>query len=145
MKLGLSFAIATTAIFGISKQSFGFVARSTSRHYYSPILFHTPIRETTSLLRMSSTTTTTPDVSRFMSGERPSGTKEYVMQQTMLRVKDPMKSLEFYCDVLGFKLVMFSEFPQWDFNVYASFIIMLYLNIKTRLVVYLLFLFHCYL
>ena len=69
---------------------------------------------------MSSTTeTTTPDVSRFMSGDRPEGTKDYVMQQTMIRVKDPMKSLEFYCDALGFKLVMFREFPQWGFNVYV--------------------------
>jgi len=40
------------------------------------------------------------------------------MQQTMIRVKDPEKSLEFYCDVLGFKLIMFREFPQWEFNVY---------------------------
>merc|ERR1719343_968278 len=36
----------------------------------------------------------------------------------MIRVKDPLKSLEFYCDVLGFRLVMFREFPQWEFNVY---------------------------
>jgi len=36
----------------------------------------------------------------------------------MFRVKDPVKSLEFYCDVLGFKLLMYKEFPQWGFNVY---------------------------
>jgi len=58
------------------------------------------------------------DVSRFMVGPRPGGTSEYVMQQTMIRVKDPQDSLEFYCDVLGFKLVMYREFPQWKFNVY---------------------------
>jgi len=58
------------------------------------------------------------DVSRFMTGERPDGTSDFVMQQTMIRVKDPERSLEFYCDVLGFKLVMFREFPQWNFNVY---------------------------
>ena len=40
------------------------------------------------------------------------------MQQTAIRVKDPAKSLEFYCDVLGFNLVMHREFPQWEFNVY---------------------------
>ncbi len=67
---------------------------------------------------MSSSTTTSPDVSRFTAGERPEGTKDYIMQQTMMRVKDPMKSLEFYCDILGFKLVMYREFPQWGFNVY---------------------------
>jgi len=40
------------------------------------------------------------------------------MQQTMVRVKDPVESLAFYCDVLGFNLVMHREFPQWEFNVY---------------------------
>ena len=53
-----------------------------------------------------------------MTGDRPEGTKDYVMQQTMIRVKDPIVSLKFYCDVLGFKLVYYSEFPQWGFNVY---------------------------
>eukprot|EP00546_Thalassionema_frauenfeldii_P011613 CAMPEP_0178927086 /NCGR_PEP_ID=MMETSP0786-20121207/18954_1 /TAXON_ID=186022 /ORGANISM="Thalassionema frauenfeldii, Strain CCMP 1798" /LENGTH=206 /DNA_ID=CAMNT_0020602403 /DNA_START=140 /DNA_END=760 /DNA_ORIENTATION=- len=58
------------------------------------------------------------DVSQFMGGDRPAEAKDYIMQQTMIRVKDPMKSLEFYCNVLGFKLVMYREFPQWEFNVY---------------------------
>ncbi|EED96699.1 predicted protein, partial [Thalassiosira pseudonana CCMP1335] len=53
-----------------------------------------------------------------MAGPRPDGTENFVMQQTMMRVKDPKKSLEFYCDVLGFKLIHYSEFPQWKFNVY---------------------------
>ncbi|KAL7510632.1 hypothetical protein ACHAXN_007625 [Cyclotella atomus] len=59
-----------------------------------------------------------PDVSPFMNGPRPDETKEYIMQQTMVRVKDPVKSLEFYCNVLGFRLIHYSEFPQWKFNVY---------------------------
>ncbi|CAB9523690.1 Lactoylglutathione lyase [Seminavis robusta] len=67
---------------------------------------------------LSSSTTDQPDVSRFVTGSRPAGTEQYVMQQTMVRVKDPIKSLEFYCDILGFRLVMFREFPQWEFNVY---------------------------
>mmetsp|Transcript_27828 Transcript_27828/g.76600 ORF Transcript_27828/g.76600 Transcript_27828/m.76600 type:complete len:239 (-) Transcript_27828:2253-2969(-) len=58
------------------------------------------------------------DVSKWMTGDRPQETKDYVMQQTMLRVKNPKKSLEFYCDVVGFKLVMYREFPQWGFTVY---------------------------
>jgi len=61
---------------------------------------------------------TMPDVSKWFTQARPDETKDYVMQQTMVRVKDPIKSLEFYCDVLGFNLVMFREFPQWGFNVY---------------------------
>jgi lactoylglutathione lyase len=54
-----------------------------------------------------------------MTGDRPAETKDYVMQQTMIRVKDPVASLNFYCNVLGFKLLMYSEFPQWGFNVYV--------------------------
>eukprot|EP00316_Scyphosphaera_apsteinii_P012741 CAMPEP_0119321732 /NCGR_PEP_ID=MMETSP1333-20130426/56290_1 /TAXON_ID=418940 /ORGANISM="Scyphosphaera apsteinii, Strain RCC1455" /LENGTH=223 /DNA_ID=CAMNT_0007328773 /DNA_START=99 /DNA_END=770 /DNA_ORIENTATION=- len=58
------------------------------------------------------------DVSQFFSNPKPEATKDYIMQQTMIRVKDPQRSLAFYCDVLGFNLVMFREFPQWSFNVY---------------------------
>ena len=36
----------------------------------------------------------------------------------MVRVKDPKASLDFYCNVLGFKLLMYKELPQWKFNVY---------------------------
>ena len=68
--------------------------------------------------RMMSMGTTTPDVTKYYSQARPDDTKDYVMQQTMIRCKDPLKSLEFYCDVLGFNLVMHREFPQWGFNVY---------------------------
>lgn len=67
---------------------------------------------------MSSFANTSPDVSKYFTQPRPEATKEYIMQQTMIRVKDPVKSLEFYCDVLGFNLVMAREFPQWGFNVY---------------------------
>ena len=56
------------------------------------------------------------DVSKYYTAPRPDATKDYVMQQTMLRVKDPAKSLEFYCDVLGFNMVMHREFPQWEFK-----------------------------
>ena len=119
MKFVSSFAAAaTTGIISLSKHSLGFVYASKSVSHQSihkAATFRKP-----SFVRMSSTTeSTTPDVSRFMSGGRPEGTKDYIMQQTMIRVKDPMKSLEFYCDVLGFKLVMYREFPQWSFNVYV--------------------------
>ena len=49
------------------------------------------------------------DVSSYMAGPTPEGTEDYIMQQTMFRVKDPKKSLDFYCDVLGFKLIHYSE------------------------------------
>ena len=55
---------------------------------------------------------------KYFSTPRPAETKEYIMQQVMVRVKDPEKSLKFYCEVLGFNLVMYREFPQWEFAVY---------------------------
>ena len=58
------------------------------------------------------------DVSSYMNGPQPEGTEDYIMQQTMIRVKDPKASLDFYCNVLGFKLLMYKELPQWKFNVY---------------------------
>ena len=67
---------------------------------------------------MSSAAVEQPDVSKYMTQPRPAETKDYIMQQTMIRVKDPEASLRFYCDVLGFNLVMYREFPQWSFNVY---------------------------
>jgi lactoylglutathione lyase len=39
-------------------------------------------------------------------------------QQTMLRVKDPVKSLPFYTDLLGFKLIDKLDFPHFAFTVY---------------------------
>jgi len=58
------------------------------------------------------------DASKYITQQRPEATKDFIMQQTMVRVKDPAKSLAFYCDVLGFNLIMYREFPQWGFNVY---------------------------
>ena len=59
-----------------------------------------------------------PDVSRYYAKPRDAATAGYIMQQTMVRVKEPKASLDFYCDVLGFNLIMMRSFPQWSFNVY---------------------------
>jgi len=40
------------------------------------------------------------------------------MQQTMMRVKDPQASLDFYINKLGYNLVWFKDFDQWGFSVY---------------------------
>lgn len=39
-------------------------------------------------------------------------------QQTMLRIKDPSKTLPFYSDLLGFTLIDKFDFPQWKFCLY---------------------------
>ena len=38
--------------------------------------------------------------------------------QTMLRIKDPQKSLEFYQKQLGFTLIDTMDFPQYKFSLY---------------------------
>jgi lactoylglutathione lyase len=45
-------------------------------------------------------------------------TKDYVMQQTMLRVKDPKVSLDFYSRVLGMRLLKKLDFPSMKFSLY---------------------------
>jgi hypothetical protein len=43
--------------------------------------------------------TAIPDVSAYMTAAPAPETKDYIMQQTMVRVKDPVKSLDFYTKV----------------------------------------------
>ena len=45
-------------------------------------------------------------------------TEGYVMQQTMLRIKDPKPSLAFYENVLGMKLLGKYDFPGMEFTLY---------------------------
>ena len=45
-------------------------------------------------------------------------TQDYVMQQTMLRIKDPKPSLDFYQNVLGMKLLGKYDFPKMEFTLY---------------------------
>jgi len=58
------------------------------------------------------------DPSAFFEKKQQDETKDFIMQQTMIRVKDPERSLKFYIDTLGFHLVSFSHFPQWGFSVF---------------------------
>merc|ERR1719203_903976 len=58
------------------------------------------------------------DVNAYYQADKVTECKEYKMQQTMLRVKHPKVSLDFYTKVLGFHLIMHRDFPQWGFSVY---------------------------
>jgi lactoylglutathione lyase len=45
-------------------------------------------------------------------------TKDFVMNQTMLRIKDPERSVAFYRDVLGMSLLQKFDFPEMTFSLY---------------------------
>ena len=42
----------------------------------------------------------------------------FTLQQTMLRIKDPKLSVEFYTKNFGFQLIHSYSFPQWSFGLY---------------------------
>ena len=45
-------------------------------------------------------------------------TDDYVFNHTMLRIKDPKKSLDFYSKVMGMRLVKKLDFPSMKFSLY---------------------------
>lgn len=45
-------------------------------------------------------------------------TKDFFMQQTMMRIKDPKRSLKFYSNVLGMTLLTRLDFPEMKFTLY---------------------------
>jgi lactoylglutathione lyase len=42
----------------------------------------------------------------------------YTLQQTMLRIKDPKKSVDFYTQHFGFQKIHQYDFPEWNFSLY---------------------------
>lgn len=55
---------------------------------------------------------------RELCGEPDLETSQYIMQQTMYRIKDPKKSLPFYTSVLGMRLLQKLDFPDNKFSLY---------------------------
>lgn len=45
-------------------------------------------------------------------------TQQYIFNHTMLRVRDPKVSLDFYSRVLGMKLLRKVDFNEWKFSLY---------------------------
>nr|ALG64473.1 glyoxalase I [Tegillarca granosa] len=50
--------------------------------------------------------------------EPEDATQDFFFQQTMLRIKDPKRSLEFYTKVMGMRLLKKFDFPSMKFSLY---------------------------
>lgn len=53
-----------------------------------------------------------------LSDEIDPATEGYVFNQTMMRIKDPKRSLDFYTRVLGMRLIRKLDFPEMKFTLY---------------------------
>ncbi|CAM9306323.1 unnamed protein product [Sphacelaria rigidula] len=57
-------------------------------------------------------------IDEFMCKTQGPETKGFIMQQTMLRIKDPKKSLDFYTRILGMRVLQELHFEEWTFSIY---------------------------
>ena len=67
---------------------------------------------------MGEPTGLTNSEARKLCMEPDPATSQFVMQQTMYRIKDPKKSLPFYTNVLGMRLLQKFNFPELHCSLY---------------------------
>ena len=53
-----------------------------------------------------------------MTTKQPPETKDFIFNQTMIRIKDPKKSLDFYTNTLGMSLLEKYDNPEGKFTLY---------------------------
>ncbi|KAG5515585.1 hypothetical protein RHGRI_036580 [Rhododendron griersonianum] len=67
---------------------------------------------------MASGSKESPSNNPGLQASADEATKDYFMQQTMYRIKDPKVSLDFYSRVLGMSLLKRLDFPEMKFSLY---------------------------
>ncbi|KAL5009177.1 hypothetical protein ScPMuIL_014758 [Solemya velum] len=68
-------------------------------------------------LKMEVVGLTDAEVAKACHEPDPSS-QDFMFQQTMFRIKDPSKSLEFYTNVLGMRLLKKMDYPAMSFSLY---------------------------
>jgi lactoylglutathione lyase len=98
-------------------RTFATTATTTSTFLRNTLLVHhnynnQRISTNINSMSMSASTASTADQDVTAIPGRPT------WQQTQLRIKDPVKSVKFYTEQLGFTLIDTFDFPQYKFSLY---------------------------
>ncbi|KAH0452436.1 hypothetical protein IEQ34_019735 [Dendrobium chrysotoxum] len=80
--------------------------------------YHRPLQPYKAMAAAAAESKESPGNNPGLISVKDEATKEYFLQQTMLRVKDPKTSLDFYSRVLGMSLLKRLDFPEMKFSLY---------------------------